>query len=108
MMVSTAMTDGGSDRVQELFVAALEIATDARDTWLVQQCGDDHDLLQEVRSLLDHDSLDCDPAVNHQREFAAATLTDKGMATIREGALAMAYTAIDLAEGNLWAELGEF
>lgn len=51
-------------------------------------------------------SLDCDPAVNHQREFAAATLTDKGMATIREGALAMAWTVIDLAEKDLWGELG--
>ena len=52
-------------------------------------------------------SLDCDPAVNHQREFAAATLTDKGMETIREGALAMAWTVIDLAEGDLWSQLGD-
>jgi len=60
----------------------------------------------EVPSIHPMLSLDCDPAVNHQREFAAATLTDKGMATIREGALAMAWTAIDLAEQNLWDELG--
>ncbi|KAA3636418.1 MAG: M20 family peptidase [Armatimonadetes bacterium] len=52
-------------------------------------------------------SLACDPAVNHQREFAAATLTDKGMETIREGALAMAWTVIDLAEGDLWSQLGD-
>lgn len=52
-------------------------------------------------------SLDCDPAVNHQREFAAATLTDKGMETIREGALAMAWTVIDLAVGDLWSQLGD-
>lgn len=50
-------------------------------------------------------SLDCDPAVNHQREFADATLTDKGKETIREGALAMAWTVIDLAEHNLWDQL---
>jgi amidohydrolase len=62
----------------------------------------------EVPSLHPMLGLDCDPAVNHQREFAAATLTPKGMETIREGALAMAYTAIDLAENNLWGELGEF
>lgn len=60
----------------------------------------------EVPSIHPMLSLDCDPAVNHQREFAAATLTPKGMATIREGALAMAYTVIDLAEGDLWGELG--
>ncbi len=51
-------------------------------------------------------SLDCDPAVNHQREFADATLTDKGMETIRDGALAMAWTVIDLAEQDLWSQLG--
>jgi metal-dependent amidase/aminoacylase/carboxypeptidase family protein len=60
----------------------------------------------EVPSIHPMLSLDCDPAVNHQREFASATLTDKGMATIREGALAMAWTVIDLAEQNLWSDLG--
>jgi len=50
-------------------------------------------------------SLDCDPAVNHQREFAAATVTEKGKQTIREGALAMAWTVIDLAEQDLWDQL---
>ncbi len=59
----------------------------------------------EVPSIHPMLSLDCDPAVNHQREFAAATLTPKGMATIREGALAMAWTVIDLAEKDLWSSL---
>ncbi|MEZ5175307.1 MAG: M20 family metallopeptidase [Acidimicrobiia bacterium] len=52
-------------------------------------------------------SLDCEPAVNHQREFAAATLTPAGLRAIRDGALGMAWTVIDLAQGDRWGELGK-
>ncbi len=48
------------------------------------------------------------PAVNHQREFAAHTVSDDGKRAIRDGALAMAWTVIDLAEGDRWDELGEY
>ncbi len=48
------------------------------------------------------------PAVNHQKEFAAHTVTDDGQRAIRDGALAMAWTIIDLAEGDRWAELGSY
>jgi amidohydrolase len=50
-------------------------------------------------------SIDSLPAVNHQREFAAHTLSPAGQRSIRDGALAMAWTIIDLAEGQRWAEL---
>ena len=43
--------------------------------------------------------------VNHQPEFAAHTVTPDGKQAIRDGALAMAWTIIDLAERNLWEEL---
>jgi len=46
------------------------------------------------------------PAVNHQIEFASHTLTPDGQAAIRDGALAMAMTIIDLAEDNRWDDLG--
>jgi amidohydrolase len=54
-----------------------------------------------------HPMLDIDaaPAVNHQKEFAAHTLTRSGQAAITDGALAMAMTVIDLAEGDRWNEL---
>lgn len=54
-----------------------------------------------------HPMLDIDayPAVNHQREFADATVEPAGVRAIRDGALAMAYTVIDLAEQELWDEL---
>jgi amidohydrolase len=47
-------------------------------------------------------------ASTHQRAFAAHTITDDGMRAIRDGALAMAGTIIDLAEGDRWSELGEY
>ncbi|GMQ98880.1 MAG: M20 family metallopeptidase [Acidimicrobiia bacterium] len=57
-----------------------------------------------------HPMLDlrCYPIVNHQPEFAAHTITADGKAIIRDGALAMAWTIIDLAEGNRWDDLGTF
>jgi len=50
-------------------------------------------------------AIEANGAVNHQAEFAAATVTDSGDQAIRDGALAMAYTVIDLAEQDLWARL---
>ena len=47
------------------------------------------------------------PIVNHQKEFAVHTLSDEGERAIRDGALAMAWTIIDLAEGDRWDELSE-
>ena len=45
------------------------------------------------------------PAVNHQKEFAAHTVSPTGERAIRDGALAMAWTIIDLASHNRWKEL---
>ncbi len=45
------------------------------------------------------------PIVNHQKEFAALTVTAVGDQAIRDGALAMAGTIIDLAEGDRWQDL---
>lgn len=45
------------------------------------------------------------PIVNHQKEFAALTITEVGDRAIRDGALSMAWTIIDLAEGNQWGQL---
>jgi metal-dependent amidase/aminoacylase/carboxypeptidase family protein len=60
-------------------------------------------VVPSIHPMLD---LGCYPAVNHQPEFAAHTVTEDGERAIRDGALAMAWTIIDLAEGNRWAELG--
>ena len=50
-------------------------------------------------------AIECGDAVNHQKEFAAATVTPSGDEAIRDGALAMAYTIIDMAEQNVWDTL---
>ncbi len=55
------MTDNGENRIQQLFLAALERPSSERDAWLVEQCGQDASLLAEVRSLLEHDTPVDDP-----------------------------------------------
>ena len=50
--------------------------------------------------------MDTHGAVNHQPEFAAHTITADGERAMRDGALAMAWTIIDLAAGDRWSELG--
>lgn len=45
-------------------------------------------------------------AVNHQKDFAAHTVTPDGDKDIRDDALAMAWTIIDLATADRWNELG--
>lgn len=49
--------------------------------------------------------IDCAPWVNHQKEFADATILAPGDKAIRDGALAMAHTVIDVAAGNRWDDL---
>ena len=44
-------------------------------------------------------------AVNHQPEFAASTITPSGEQAMRDGALAMAGTIIDMAEKEVWDQL---
>jgi amidohydrolase len=56
-----------------------------------------------IHPMLDIDSL---PAVNHQPEFAAAAITPTADRALRDGALAMAWTIVDLATDDaLRAEL---
>jgi len=45
------------------------------------------------------------PATNHQRDFAAHTITSQGERAIDDGAIAMAWTVIDLAMGDRWDDL---
>lgn len=54
-----------------------------------------------------HPMLGIDPgdAVNHQPEFAAATIQPAGVKAIHDGAVGMAWTVVDLAEQNLWDQL---
>ncbi|MGI9584644.1 MAG: M20 family metallopeptidase [Acidimicrobiia bacterium] len=59
-------------------------------------------IVPTIHPMLD---LHCYPTVNHQPEFAAQTVTPDGDAAIRDGAVAMAWTVIDLAEKDLWDTL---
>jgi amidohydrolase len=50
-------------------------------------------------------AIDAGGSVNHQKEFAAATVTPSGDEAVKDGALAMAWTIIDLATEDLWESL---
>ena len=52
---------------------------------------------QVIPSIQPHIGINCLPAVNHQREFAAACVTPEADKAVLDGALAMAWTTIDLA-----------
>jgi hypothetical protein len=50
-------------------------------------------------------AIDSAGAVNHQPDFAAACVNASADRAVREGALAMAWTAIDAATGPLREQL---
>ena len=50
-------------------------------------------------------AIDSGSAVNHQPEYAAATIKSGGHKAIFDGAYGMGTTIIDLAENNLWDKL---
>lgn len=60
---------------------------------------------QVVPSIHPMVAIDAQGAVNHQKEFAAATVTASGDLAIRDGALAMAFTIIDMADQDIWGTL---
>jgi amidohydrolase len=49
--------------------------------------------------------IEANGSFNHQPEYAAATITESGDRAIRDGALGMAWTIIDMAEQEVWARL---
>jgi metal-dependent amidase/aminoacylase/carboxypeptidase family protein len=59
-------------------------------------------VVPSIHPMLSIDSL---PAVNHQPEFAAATVTESGNQAIVDGAIAMAWTILDVAENDRWTSL---
>ncbi len=63
------------ERVRALFGAAAAVPPGERDAWLAAQCGDDPELLAEVRSLLAHDH-DADGLVTGGAEQLADAAED--------------------------------
>lgn len=60
---------------------------------------------QVVPSIHPMVAIEADGAVYHQKDFAHATVTSSGERALRDGALAMAYTIIDMAEQEVWDKL---
>ncbi|MDF1843525.1 MAG: DrmB family protein [Rubripirellula sp.] len=55
------MSESRINRIQRLFLEALEHPAEERYTWLAEQCGTDAELLREIQTLLEHDELSRDP-----------------------------------------------
>ena len=60
---------------------------------------------QIVPSIHPRVSLHCAPIGNHQPAFTSQTITPEGNQAIFDSAVGMAWTAIDLAAGDLWDQL---
>ncbi|MBA2116156.1 serine/threonine protein kinase [Bremerella alba] len=70
-------TDPNLERLQQIFLAAMEIPEQQRDRWLEKECGTDATLLQNVRSLLGHANANNDPLEQSpDKAIADFTLTD--------------------------------
>jgi len=70
-------SDPNLERLQQTFLAALEIPEEQRAQWLEKECGSDAALLQNVRSLLGHANPNNDPLEQSpDQAIADFTLTD--------------------------------
>jgi len=58
--------NSSNQRVQELFLAALELPKSERRNWLSEQCDGDEKLMADVLSLLDYDHRRDDPLEHSQ------------------------------------------
>jgi amidohydrolase len=67
--------------------------------------SDTGNVSQVVPSIHPMVGIECGDAVNHQKEFAAATITQPGDEATRDGALGMAYTIVDMADQDVWDSL---
>ncbi len=59
------------DRIEHLFLQALEQPESVREAWLAKECGTDLDLLEEIQSLLNHDERSNDPLESPLHEAIA-------------------------------------
>ena len=94
-----AMSEDDRNRVQQLFVEAVDVPQEQRDRWLIEQCGEDEQLLANVRALLAHDSPDDDPL---EDGLGRQILSDAGLLQRQEQGLHVrcphCRTAIELVD----------
>ena len=55
------MENNDSQRIQELFLQALDLPADERRSWLSQECAGDEKMIEEVMALVGHDKKENDP-----------------------------------------------
>lgn len=64
-------------KIEALFLAGADLPEDQRDAFLDEHCGDDHQLREQVLSLLRHDDTESDPPVVEALQSSAASLLDE-------------------------------
>lgn len=93
------------DEILDLFVAntaqlGRDMMAEAPDgaAAMASASTDMGNVSQAVRAIHPYLGIDSLPAVNHQREFADAAVGPAAKAAVRDGATALAWTALDLAQ----------
>lgn len=81
-------------------VAAGRTFATGPDTMMARASTDMGNVSQVLPAIHPYIGIDSLPAVNHQPEFAAATLTPSAETAIAQGAVALAGTVVDAATGN--------
>jgi amidohydrolase len=94
--VMTALFQSNSESLGRPMPTGLEAGGGSSDMGNVSQ------LVPSIHPMV---AIDAGGAVYHQKDFAHATVTPSGERALRDGALAMAYTIIDMAEQEVWDKL---
>jgi amidohydrolase len=74
------------------------LATEGAETEMCRASTDMGNVSQVVPAIHPYIGLDCFPVLNHQKEFADHCIGEVAERTLTDGATALAWTAVDLAE----------
>ncbi|MCH6163291.1 M20 family metallopeptidase [Streptomyces marispadix] len=76
-----------------------EFVTEGPETQMCRASTDMGNVSQVVPAIHPYIGLGCFPVLNHQREFADHCIGEVASRTLSDGATALAWTAVDLAQG---------
>ena len=107
-MIGTALSDDRKKiALSHILIERKKLSKDLDEIKIIAEIGWNHMgnislAMPSIHPMLD---INAGEAVNHQPEYAAATIKPGGHKAIFDGAYGMGATIIDLAEKNLWDNL---